>query len=209
VANGVYVAACNRVGHEPSPAKGKGIEFFGHSFICGPQGEIIAKAGQEEEILTATIDYVQLHRILTGLTDRRLWERSAVHAVLADDPQTSLRRLGQMLRLDVADVQGMVDVGTDWLEQVRQSVPEEFLDWIARTTEQQARDVAAILAEVAAVLARVDGLERRDIAAQIADSPYRGMIFAALDGRPILVQAWAAVRPAADRSFAAGGEDVA
>ena len=39
VANGLPLAACNRVGHEPDPAGGPGIDFWGHSFVCGPQGE--------------------------------------------------------------------------------------------------------------------------------------------------------------------------
>jgi N-carbamoylputrescine amidase len=39
VANGLPLAACNRVGHEADPAGGAGIDFWGHSFACGPQGE--------------------------------------------------------------------------------------------------------------------------------------------------------------------------
>lgn len=155
------------------------------------------------------ISYVNLHRIVTGLTARRLWERSAVHAALADDPDASLRRLGQVLRLDAADVQAMVDAGPDWLEQVRQSVPEEFLDWIAETTERQVAQVTAVLAEVDAVVTELSGLERKEIAVRIAKNNYRGMVFAVLDGRSILLQAWAAIRPAADRAFGAREEDVA
>jgi N-carbamoylputrescine amidase len=58
IANGVYVAACNRIGHEPTPeGKGDGIEFFGNSFIADPFGRILAKASHnKEEIITAKID---------------------------------------------------------------------------------------------------------------------------------------------------------
>jgi RNA ligase len=154
-------------------------------------------------------DYVVLHRIVTGLTGRRLWERSAVHAVLADDPSTPLRRIGQVLRLDLADVQGMVDAGPDWLEQVRQSVPEEFLDWIEETTTRQVAQVAAVMAAVESAVAELSGLERKEIATRIAEHPHRGMIFAALDGRSVLSQAWSSIRPPADRAFGARGEDVA
>ncbi|MBN1821697.1 MAG: carbon-nitrogen hydrolase [Prolixibacteraceae bacterium] len=57
VANGIYVAAVNRVGHEqPIPEK-PGIEFWGSSFIAGPQGEILAQASHDkEEIIMAEID---------------------------------------------------------------------------------------------------------------------------------------------------------
>lgn len=55
IANGVYVAAVNRVGFEPEPGT-DGIEFFGHSFISDPFGRIITEAGSEPAILTATCD---------------------------------------------------------------------------------------------------------------------------------------------------------
>ncbi len=42
IANGCFVAAANRVGHE-APAGGDGIEFWGQSFICAPSGEILAQ----------------------------------------------------------------------------------------------------------------------------------------------------------------------
>ncbi len=55
IANGVYVAAPNRVGHE-GPADG-GLDFFGNSFICDPFGRFLAKASSDcEEILIAEID---------------------------------------------------------------------------------------------------------------------------------------------------------
>jgi RNA ligase len=167
----------------------------------GPLAGLMTKSKQA--------DYVNLHRIVTGLTGRRLWERSAVQAVLADDPAFSTRRLGQGLHLDPADVQGIIEAGPDWLEQVRRSVPEEFLDWIAQTTAAQQAAVNAVLAEVALAVAEVSGLERKETALRIAGHRHRGMIFAALDGRSILIQAWAVVRPAADRAFGARGEDVA
>jgi len=57
VANGVYVAAANRIGLEKYVADTNGIEFWGQSFICGPQGEILAQASvDQEEILMAEID---------------------------------------------------------------------------------------------------------------------------------------------------------
>ena len=57
VANGVYVAAANRIGLEKCVPDTNGIEFWGQSFICGPQGEILAQASaDQEEILLAEID---------------------------------------------------------------------------------------------------------------------------------------------------------
>ena len=50
VANGLHVIACNRVGHEPDPSGVTGgIQFWGNSFIAGPQGEFVMQASQTEE----------------------------------------------------------------------------------------------------------------------------------------------------------------
>jgi N-carbamoylputrescine amidase len=55
IANGVYVAAPNRVGHEDEPGT-NGITFFGHSFVTDPFGRDIAEAAEAEEILIARCD---------------------------------------------------------------------------------------------------------------------------------------------------------
>ncbi len=57
VANGVYVAAANRIGLEKYLPDTDGLEFWGASFISGPQGEILAQASHDkEEILIADVD---------------------------------------------------------------------------------------------------------------------------------------------------------
>lgn len=57
VANGVYVAAANRIGLEQYIPGTAGIQFWGSSFIAGPQGEILAQASHDkEEILIAEVD---------------------------------------------------------------------------------------------------------------------------------------------------------
>jgi N-carbamoylputrescine amidase len=75
IANGCYVAVANRVGHE-APAGGAGIEFWGQSFLCGPDGEIIAKgSAAKEEIVLGEIDWSKVDRHRTHwpfLRDRRV-----------------------------------------------------------------------------------------------------------------------------------------
>ena len=57
VANGVFVAAANRIGLEQYIDGTDGIQFWGASFIAGPQGEILAQASHDkEEILIAEVD---------------------------------------------------------------------------------------------------------------------------------------------------------
>lgn len=56
IANGCYIAACNRVGFE-APAGGDGLEFWGQSFISDPSGRVIAKSSDsQEQILIADIN---------------------------------------------------------------------------------------------------------------------------------------------------------
>ncbi len=77
VANGVPVLVSNRVGHEADPsAQGPGILFWGHSFVAGPQGEFIARAGDgEPQVLLAELDLQRsedVRRIWPFLRDRRI-----------------------------------------------------------------------------------------------------------------------------------------
>ncbi len=75
VANGVYVAAVNRVGHERPPG-GAGIEFWGNTFLADPQGIVVALAdSQREEILTGEIDLARIEDVRRNwpfLRDRRI-----------------------------------------------------------------------------------------------------------------------------------------
>jgi N-carbamoylputrescine amidase len=74
IANGVYVAAPNRVGHEPEPGT-DGLEFFGHSFVSDPFGRVIAEAGTEPAVIMATCDTAVIEdtrRNWPFLRDRRI-----------------------------------------------------------------------------------------------------------------------------------------
>jgi N-carbamoylputrescine amidase len=76
VANGIFVAACNRVGFEKPVESSAGIEFWGGSFIAGPQGEILAEASHDkEEIIMAEIDHALMEDVRRNwpfLRDRRI-----------------------------------------------------------------------------------------------------------------------------------------
>lgn len=76
IANGVPVVVCNRTGFEPGPGAGGGIQFWGSSFITGPQGEILAQASMDAPaVLTAELDLKHsedVRRIWPFLRDRRI-----------------------------------------------------------------------------------------------------------------------------------------
>ena len=77
VANGLPVIAVNRVGFEPDPSgQTAGIQFWGTSFVAGPQGEIVYEAStDEEESIIVEMDMdrsEQVRRWWPFLRDRRI-----------------------------------------------------------------------------------------------------------------------------------------
>jgi N-carbamoylputrescine amidase len=75
VANGLPLLACNRAGFEAAPDDGRGLQFWGSSFVAGPQGELIAQADGEPELLMVDIDMARseaVRRIWPFLRDRRI-----------------------------------------------------------------------------------------------------------------------------------------
>ena len=79
VANGLPVIAVNRVGHEPDPSgQTNGIEFWGSSFVCGPQGELLYRAPKDEEVVQVVEVDMQrsenVRRWWPFLRDRRIDE---------------------------------------------------------------------------------------------------------------------------------------
>jgi N-carbamoylputrescine amidase len=91
IANGVYVAAVNRVGFEKTSAASAGLEFWGSSFICDPFGVVLAEASVDrEEILLAEIDLARLEDVRLNwpfLRDRRIDAYAGItNRFLDEDP---------------------------------------------------------------------------------------------------------------------------
>jgi N-carbamoylputrescine amidase len=76
IANGLYVASVNRVGHEKPEGPGAGIEFWGNSFVADPQGVLVARgSSDEEQILVAEVDPARIEDVRRNwpfLRDRRI-----------------------------------------------------------------------------------------------------------------------------------------
>jgi N-carbamoylputrescine amidase len=76
IANGCYVAAVNRVGHEPGPPGQAGLEFWGGSFLCDPFGVVLQEAPADREaILVGEVDLARIEEVRRHwpfLRDRRI-----------------------------------------------------------------------------------------------------------------------------------------
>jgi N-carbamoylputrescine amidase len=93
IANGVYVAVVNRVGHETgnirgNEVKGAGLEFWGRSFLCDPFGVVLAEASHDkEEILIGEVDAQKMEDVRRNwpfLRDRRIDSYGAITSRLID-----------------------------------------------------------------------------------------------------------------------------
>jgi len=89
IANGLYVAAVNRVGQETPPGGGAGIEFWGSSFLCDPQGVVLAEAPcDREQILVAEVDFARIEDVRRNwpfLRDRRIDAYAGLDRRFLDD----------------------------------------------------------------------------------------------------------------------------
>jgi len=88
IANGVYVAVVNRVGHEIPPEGGPGLEFWGSSFVADPFGVVVAEASTDkEEILVAEVDLARIEEVRRNwpfLRDRRIDAYSGIERRFLD-----------------------------------------------------------------------------------------------------------------------------
>lgn len=116
IANGVYVAAVNRIGFEPTPDGSSGIEFWGRSFIADPQGVVLAQASTDrEEIVLAEIDLAHLElirRTWPFFRDRRIDAYGGLEqrwGVFIETHQAQLRRDLSTLQRELNEDRGSSD----------------------------------------------------------------------------------------------------
>ena len=99
IANGVYVAAVNRVGHEKPSPDAPGIVFWGTSFLCDPFGTILAEASvNKEETLIGEVDLSRIEETRRGwpfLRDRRIDAYSDITRRFLDAPVKAHRKRGR------------------------------------------------------------------------------------------------------------------
>jgi N-carbamoylputrescine amidase len=85
IANGVFVVAVNRVGHEGP--KDAGLDFWGHSFVADPFGVVLAEAGEGEEVLVVECDLGRVEEVRRNwpfLRDRRIDAYAGIGSRLLD-----------------------------------------------------------------------------------------------------------------------------
>jgi len=176
------------------------------------EGFVIRFTRSDVRVKAKFADYVRLHRLITGVTARTIWEYAGVVDLIAEQ---DARRVAQTMRMDRAEVEGIVagTVDGDWMSPFLEAVPEEFEDWVRATAATIQADVDEWEAAQRATFMSLDvaGADRRIAAQAITALPkeLQGALFALLDGKSIRANAWRATRPAHEVPFCADTEGAA
>ncbi|BCJ42648.1 hypothetical protein GCM10010168_06100 [Actinoplanes ianthinogenes] len=164
------------------------VETFGYATLAealaapprdGREGLVVHFTDADQRVKIKYADYVRLHRLVTGLTPRSVWEI----LVTGGDLDALLEPLP--------------DEFHTWARGVAAGLTAEV--------EARAAAVEAAYAEIVAGLP--DGWGRKEFALAAVRSPHRGELFQRLDGHDYRPGLWQRVRPSADRTPARGAEE--
>ncbi|WP_343241885.1 MULTISPECIES: RNA ligase [unclassified Streptomyces] len=150
-----------------------------------------------------TADYVRLHKVITGVTERDIWRSLGIQRFADRDP----KRLTQILGCRPQELAAYAASGTGPLDALLEQVPDEFDAWvrgIVEGLEAQAEALAASAREEFAALAPL-GHDRAAFARaiqRISDRTVRGTMFQLLDGQNVDLQFWRAIKPGPSDPFA-------
>lgn len=175
------------------------------------EGYVVHFPDAGERIKLKQADYVALHRILTGVTARTLWEFLAVNACVDGveiGPQESdpVGFLVRKLQLAPNRIKEILAVGPDWQDIYMQGVPEEFRVWVVdrigtlnRAAAEQRRVIADAFTQLQATATDAHRSGLVTAARQITE--HWRIVLLQMDGRQIETWVWTQVRPGHERPF--------
>ncbi|MEU3283006.1 T4 RnlA family RNA ligase [Streptomyces antibioticus] len=140
-------------------------------------------------------EYVRLHKVLTGITERDIWRMAGLQRYADQPPKLVAKALGC-----AADEVTAAGTGPSPLAALLDAVPDEFDQWVksvAARLEFQARTLGARVAAEYAAIAHL-GADRGVFARavqRIDDPAVRACMFLMLDGKPTGLHLWRAIRP--------------
>jgi RNA ligase len=143
-------------------------------------------------------EYVRLHKVLTGITERDIWRMLGMQKHADQPPKLVAKALG----CAVGEVSALQQGGVSPLDALLDAVPDEFDQWVksvAARLDFQARQLHARVTREYAAIAH-HGHDRGTFARwaqQIDDPAVRACMFLLLDGKPTGLHLWRAIRPEA------------
>lgn len=184
----------------------------------GQEGLVVRRAFSEDRVKLKQDEYVALHRILTGVTARHLWEFLAVNACWdSARPRPEKTREGFLeaqLHLSARRITEIRAVGCDWKQSYLEDVPEEFYDWVTdrvASLEKAASDARKqLMSEFSRTVAQLTdaGLDHamrenrhEFVKAARATSENWLLLMRVLDGQEADTWCWLQCYPDAERPF--------
>lgn len=172
------------------------------------EGVVLHFGDRNQHVKLKQDDYIALHRIITGLNEKHVWERLAVDACASHihDPQ----HWGSFLKIDPADALQYIETGPAWVE----SIPEEFQEWLNTTMDEIKERMAETLSTALDLAEECrDIAERKDQFLHVKDHPCATEIMRYVNGdRPafeIVMKAWKVAKPEFSVAVFDREEDVA
>ena len=148
-------------------------------------------------------EYVRLHKILTGITERDIWRYAGMQRLVGHDP----KRTAQALGVSAAEITALATAETGPLDAMLQQVPDEFDAWVRSVVadlELRAEELTGAIRvtyDLVAFLANDRGEFARATQKATTDPTVRAAMFHLLDGKPTDLLVWRAIKPAAADPF--------
>lgn len=152
-------------------------------------------------------EYVRLHKVLTGVTERDIWRMAGMQRYADQPPKLVAKALG----CPVGEISALQQGAGSPLDALLDAVPDEFDQWVKSVIarlEFRARALDRTVAAEYAAIAHL-GADRGVFARavqRIADPAVRACMFLMLDGRPTGLHLWRAVRPETAAPYVADDE---
>ena len=150
---------------------------------------------------------MRLHKVLTGITERDIWRMLGMQR-FSDQPP---KLVAKMLGCQPAEVEALADSTHGPLDALLDAVPDEFDAWVHTVAARLNRDAEALETIAAHEYQRIvhlgdDRGAFARAAQNIGDPGIRACMFLHLDGKPVGLHLWRAIKPEAAAPFVADDE---
>jgi RNA ligase len=151
-------------------------------------------------------EYVRLHRIITGIDAKTIYEYAGCEAMAA---QARPKDIAFALGLPEAKVAELIDIDGGPFAELLDAVPDEFYDWVTATVASLRTSATAELTAVQAAYAeRPKGVTPRQLAEYVKSTKVnQTALFSLISGKAPELAIWRSIRPAPSKPFFANDEE--
>ncbi|MFJ1650060.1 RNA ligase [Streptomyces sp. NPDC088337] len=166
------------------------------------EGYVIRYAESGLRAKAKLAEYVRLHKVLTGITERDIWRMLGMQRFAGQPPNLVARAIG----CNTAEITTLAATDKGPLDALLETVPDEFDTWVQKVVAALDEQAAALSGTIHAAYHDIAHLgDDRGVfarAAQALDHPtVRSAMFHMLDGKPTELLVWKAIRPTATDPF--------